>query len=64
MPDMRYGQFRLSVLYRESDYELANTFRHDVEPCNGCGKQVIGSRAKGPILCEECTTKNIEGKRQ
>lgn len=45
---------RMSVLYQEEDYEPGNTFRHPVEHCSACDRLVIGSSARGYILCEEC----------
>ena len=59
---LRYG-VRMSVLFIETDYEPGETFRHPTEPCNGCERLVIGSKAKGPIMCEECLNVIVNGEK-
>ncbi len=52
---LRYG-VRMSVLVLAEDEveDVRGPFQHPTEPCSGCNRLVIGSAARGPIVCEEC----------
>lgn len=56
MSDLKYG-VRMSVVFRHSDYEPSETFRHPTEECHGCLRLVIcpgRGFAKSPVVCEDC----------